>query len=139
MSAPRMLAVALAAVALGGAQPAFAKDACVLDSAGNFIKFTRLKVPRKPGAAAPVAGLLISDAGVPTAAITGSLVRLATGELAFGLVANGSGLLEGKSSTGSFIVDLSLAGSGWIDSDGDAQQTTPLDWEPIDCRDVPYP
>lgn len=88
MSALRLLVVASLAVALAGAEPVLAKDACQVE---------------------------------------------------VGLVANGYGELGGQSATGSFLVDDTLTGSGFIDSEGDGDQSTPLAWEAIDCELLPYP
>jgi hypothetical protein len=102
------------------ASPVMAKDYCLADSLGAKFRFTKFKLPKKPGAATTLQGARIGASFVFP--VGGTVVMLGDGTYAVVVVSRPDNNLSFDFHFGWNAADATLAGTANIDADSDGQK-----------------
>lgn len=133
----RIAAIAVA-LQLAAAGAAAAKDTCLTDGGGNYI-FTKLKLPKKPGATTSLQGARIQGMLGPYP-FNGSVTMNTAGDYHVAIVVRPYAAFSNELVMGWIATDATLAGTAAYSNDGDQYNDDgTLNLTAADCSTIVVP
>lgn len=116
------------------ASSAWAKDICVIDSSGDYWKFTGVKSLSQPGKVSPLHGVFWVGGG--NAPVSGTAIRTSSG-VHIGVFVHSMAPFAGNNFSATFLTDTNFTGSGYYDNDGDPDEDGIITFTNMSCATLP--